>query len=221
MQRVLNPELDRMILDSLTARYKLDAKREGIHLSSLNYCLTKGYLDLRAPIEPTDTELLNFATGYGLQEVLFPCDENVYIKDEVLYRPDGSIQVNAGDVQKLIEIKSTRSGSKRYQEGDLPGTWITYMKGGCYIRGVNSYDLGVIYLAERPSAKLISETVFFDDEEIESNWKWILERRDVYKQALVDDVAPEPFTTAPEWMCKNCRYRNVCEALMLMRGRKI
>ena len=213
MKRIDNPELDRIILNALAKRYKLLEKREGIHLSSLNYCLTKGYLDLKSPIEPTDRELLNFATGYGLQEVMFPCEAKLYEQDGITYRPDGTIQVNADDVQTLIEIKSTRSGMKRYVEGDLPATWISYMKGGCYMRGVNTYDLGVIYLSERPSALIHSETVIFEDIEITDNWRWLCGRRDIYKEAIDTDTVPPPRTTAPAWLCDGCRYSLVCSGL--------
>ena len=221
MRRVLNPEFDRIILDALAERYKLLEKREGIHLSTLNYCLTKGYLDLKSPIDPTDTELLNFATGYGLQEVMFPAtDSNIFTKDEVIYRPDGILPIRIRDVEQLVEIKSTRAGVKRYQDGDLPETWVTYMAGGCMIRNTTSYNLSVIYLAERPSAKIISETVYFDAGEIEENWQWILGRRDLYKKALETETIPQPFTTAPSWMCENCRYRTVCDAIKMMSARK-
>ena len=221
MKRVLNPELDRIILDALAARYKLLEKREGLHLSTLNYCLTKGYLDLTSPIDPTDTEVLLFATGYGLQEIMFPATEDKHFeKDGIVYRPDGVLQVRTQDAEQLVEIKSTRAGVKRYQEGDLPETWITYMKGGCYIRSTKSYSLSVIYLAERPTAKIISETVYFDDDEIEENWRWIIQRRDLYKAALETDTVPLPFTTAPTWMCENCRYKTICDALLLVESRK-
>lgn len=219
MKRVPNPELDRIILDALAKRYKLLEKREGIHLSSLNYCLTKGYFDLKSPIDPTDTELLNFATGYGLQELLFPADTVVYEKDGIIYRPDGTLQVNTADVQKLIEIKSTRAGVKRYEE-KLPETWISYMLGGCMIRNTTTYDLGVIYLSERPSARILSETIIFEPEEIESNWKWLLSRRDQYKIALDTDTIPQPFTTAPSWMCDSCRYKVICDSVVMIKNRE-
>jgi hypothetical protein len=216
MKRELNPELDRIILDSLSKRYMLLEKRVGIHLSSLNYCLTKGFFDLNCPINPSDIELLNFATGYGLQELLFPVEENMlYEKEGIIYRPDGTLQVKTDDVQKLIEIKSTRSGVKRYMDGDLPATWITYMKGGCYIRNTNEYNLAVIYLSERPSARLISETITFEDQEIWDNWTWLLKRRDMYKLSISENKPVTPFTTAPSWMCDNCRYKTMCDAIVI------
>ncbi len=220
MKRVPNPELDRIILDALARRYKLLEPRGGIHLSSLNYCLTKGYLDQKSPIEPTDTELLNFATGYGLQELLFPATEKIYVKDGITYRPDGTLPVRLQDVDRLIEIKSTRSGVKRYQEGNLPETWITYMKGGCYIREVQTYDLGVIYLSERPSARILSETILFDAAEIEDNWNWLLERKAILTEAFESGTPPKPFTTAPKWLCDNCRYKVMCDAIVILEGRK-
>ena len=219
MERILNPELDRIVLAALATRYKLLEKREGIHLSSLNYCLTKSYFDQVSPIDPTDTELLNFATGYGLQEIMFPAEMKTFEKDNILYRPDGVIQVNVRDIQ-LIEIKSTRSGVKRYQEGNLPETWITYMKGGCCIRETETYNLSVIYLAERPSARIISETILFEPEEIKSNWLWILSRKEDLEKALRDKVPPQPFTTAPAWMCESCRYKVICDAVIMLQGGK-
>ena len=216
MKRTINPELDRIILDALSKRYKLTEKREGIHLSTLVYCLTKSYFDLRSPIDPTDTELLLFATGYGLQEVMFPANEQVFEKDGIIYRPDGTLPILVNGTTKLIEIKSTRSGTKRYQEGSLPETWVTYMMGGCYIMGTTIYDLGVIYLSERPHAKIISETIEFEQDELETNWSWLLTRRDMYKESLDNDTPITPFTTAKDWMCNNCRYINVCNALKVM-----
>jgi len=222
MRRELNPELDRIILDSLAEKYKLLEPREGIHLSSLNYCLTKAYLDLKAFIEPTDTELLLFATGYGLQEVMTHSSTAtpLYVKDEVTYRPDGVIPISITGIERLVEMKSTRAGVKRYQEGGLPDTWITYMMGGACIRGKDSYDLAVIYLAERPTAKIISETIYFEQEELEENWRWIISRRDLYKNALATETVPTPFTTVAKWACENCRYRMLCDSIVMMSSKQ-
>jgi hypothetical protein len=224
MKRELNPELDRIILDHLAQKYKLLEARVGVHLSTLNYCLTKGFWDLNCPINPSDTELLNFATGYGLQEVMFPAstDSNsggYFEKEGIVYRPDGMLPVRLDGLDRLVEIKSTRSGAKRYQEGQLPETWITYMKGGCYIRGVTTYDLGVIYLSERPSAKIISETISFTEDEILSNWTWIKSRYNLYKNSIDTNTPVTPFTTAPSWMCDNCRYKMTCDAIIMMKGK--
>jgi len=223
MRRELNPGLDRMILDTLDRKYRLSEKRVGLHLSSLIGCLTKAGLDQTSPIAPTDTELLLFSTGYGLQEAMFPVGESelAYEKEGIVYRPDSSILVKGQ--QQLIEVKSTRAGVKKYQEGELPESWIIYMKGGCYIRGLTSYNLSVIYVAERPTAKIISETITFDQDELDDNWAFVLNRKELYEHAIAAHTIVPPYSTAPDWMCKNCRYNFVCEAISIMdrtRGRK-
>ena len=221
MRRELNPEMDRIILDALATKYKLLVKREGIHLSSLLYCLTKSYLDLKTPLEPTDTELLLFATGYGLQDVMTPDleEEYTFVTDGITYRPDTVFPVQQGSVEKLVEMKSTRAGVKRYQTGDFPTTWLTYMMAGCHIRNTKSYELVVIYVAERPTAKIISETVYFDSIEIEENWKWVLSRRDTYVKALETETVPTPREYCDSWMCNDCRYTLPCDAIVLLGGR--
>ena len=86
--------------------------------------------------------------------------------------------------------------------------------------GKESYDLSVIYLAERPSAKIISETLYFEPDEIEDNWKLVLTRRDSYQKALDTETVPTPFTTAASWLCENCRYRTICDAIALLERRE-
>ena len=219
MKRTLNPDLDRIVLDALAEKYKLLERREGIHLSDLTYCLTKSYWDCTAPLPPTDKELLLFATGYGLQEVMTPsCGKSlVYELDEITYRPDSVFPVTIAGVESLVEMKSTRAGVKRYQDGELPETWVTYMMGGAFIRDTDTYHLAVIYLAERGSAAIISETITFEREELEYNWKWLLERKDIYKKALRTEIAPDPFIyNVAKWLCTNCRYRTVCDAVTIM-----
>jgi len=219
MKRGLNPELDRKILDALAEKYHLMEKREGIHLSTLIGCLTRSYLDLKSPVELTDTELLLFSTGYGLQDVMTPKDaETPLIEcDGVVYRPDLEFTLELDGVAQLVEMKSTRAGVKRYQEGDLPESWIIYMKAGCYIRKVNFYNLVVIYVAERPAAKIVSETLYFDEDEILDNWTYILSRRDIYKNAVDTDTIIMPEET---WQCTNCRYNMQCKSITILESRK-
>ncbi len=222
MNRTLNPEMDRFVLDALAEKYNLTTMRTGTHLSSLNYCLTKGYLERMSPLPPTDTELLLFATGYGLEAMLThsTAETPVYEVEGITCRPDNVLQCPISE-SKLVEIKSTRSGVKRYQEGSLPDTWITYTKGVCHMLGENKYNLTVIYVAERPSARIISETLTYDNDEIEDNWNWLLERRDIYEYALQNEQCPEPFTTCEMWQCNYCKYKTICDAIVMLEGKKL
>lgn len=207
------------MLDGLADKYKLREKREGIHLSTLVYCLTRSFFDQQAPVEPTDNEIMLWALGYGLQEVLTPKQATtpIFELEGIVYRPDMVFEVGA----YLVELKTTRSGIKRYAEGNYPETWIEYIKGGCYIRSVLSYDLSVLYIAERPIPKFKSETLIFEPEELEANWQDLSSRKDIYSTALASDNPPAPFTTCKEWECKNCRYRLQCEAIAMLVGKEV
>ena len=144
MQRVENPTLTRKIINHLAKLYNIRERREGIHLSTLVYCRTRGFLDQKQTIEPTDEEVMLFALGFGLQDVLTPEDATtpVFEKDGITYSPDMVFSVN-GD--KLVEIKTTRMSEKTLL-GSLPETWLEYIKGGCFIRDVNTYDLAILLM---------------------------------------------------------------------------
>lgn len=214
MNRVPNPSLDRAILIHLTDKYKLNQKREGIHLSTLIYCLTRSFLDQsNMEVAPTDEEVMLFALGIGIQSELTPSSASapMYQFEGIYYSPDMVFSLN-GDT---VELKTTRSGAKRYVEGNYPETWIEYIKGGCYILNKTEYNLSVLYLAERPVPKLISETLVFEREELEANWSYMIKRKEIYSEALKTNIVPTPYMYCKEWECKNCRHSTICSALSI------
>lgn len=149
MIRTANPNMDNRILEYLSTKYKLSEKREGIHLSSLVYCLTRGTLDLFKQIEPTKEELLLWTLGYGLQEVLTPPDATAPVIEHhiagydlpLIYRPDMELKIG----NLTVEVKTTRQSLKKAKVA-LPETWLKYIMGGCVIRGINSYELSGLYM---------------------------------------------------------------------------
>ena len=221
MQRLENPTLTRKIINHLAKLYNIRERREGIHLSTLVYCRTRGFLDQKQTIEPTDEEVMLFALGFGLQDVLTPEDATtpVFEKDGITYSPDMVFSVN-GD--KLVEIKTTRMSEKTLLES-LPETWLEYIKGGCFIRDVNTYDLAILLMLGNyhpPFPMLKSETLIFDDDELFDNWSEILKRKAVYDKALTTGKPPTPFQHCNEWECKNCRYKLVCGVLAEVQARE-
>lgn len=154
-----NPELSRIILTHLSDLYKIRQKREGIHLSTLIYCLSRSYFDNQSitPIVPTDEEVMLFALGWGLQDVLTPKDTSspVLEKDGIKYSPDFIFQL----ADWRVELKTTRMSAKKGDNRDFPETWIEYMKGGLYITQKNTYELSVLYLMGHyclyPSTKVL------------------------------------------------------------------
>lgn len=234
MQKIENPEMSRLILNHLSDLYKIKEKREGIHLSTLVYCLTRSFFDQLAPVEPTDEEVMLFSLGFALQDVLTPSKAvtPVYEKDGITFSPDFVLELEAGKPQpflakggtltplKYVELKTTRMSSSKE---DLPETWIEYIQGGCYMRGVNEYELAVLYMMGNwhpPFPEIKSYKLIFDDEELQSNWKRLLDRKDVYEEAIRTTQPPHPFCHNKEWECKNCRYILQCQAIQMVNIKK-
>jgi len=221
MERIENPELDRLALDHLANLYKIKDKREGIHLSTLVYCLTRSFFDQLAPVEPTDEEVMLFALGYGLQDVLTPTGAGklVCIKDGITYSPDFLLKLNGS----LGEIKTTRMSSKTLED-HLPETWIEYIMGGCYIREETSYNLMVLLMMGNyhpPFPKIHSETLVFEEQELQANWDYLLGRKEVYEEALSSNQPPQPFQWCKDWECKFCKYRLQCQAMEMVAKKEV
>jgi hypothetical protein len=222
MIKTENPELSRLILNHLSDKYKLKQPREGIHLSTLVYCLTRSFLDSKSSIEPTDEELMLFALGYGLQDVLTPPDATTptFEQDSIVYRPDMLLCLPGNVGLQLIEIKTTRMSSKK---PDLPETWLEYIMGGCHIRQTNSYDLVILYLMGNyapPFPQIHSYRLEFGQKELNENWRYLTTRKEVYQSHLADDIPPTPRIWCKVWECKNCRYNLQCDAITLLSKHK-
>ncbi len=213
MRREYNPELDNVILEHLTEKYKLAYHRSetDCHLSTYNGCLTKAFWEARAPVDPTPKECMFFAVGLGLQDLLTPdsAETPLFEKDGITFRPDYMMKLYKDEYH---ELKTTRLGEKRIMEA-LPKSWIKYMEGGCWIRGLKHYHLTALLLIP---ARLWSETIYFDEIELEDNWQEVLERKAIVDAAFTDNIPPVPFDyNLGEWECKECRYRTLCDAVAM------
>jgi len=223
MERIPNPEMDRLILDHLADLYSIKRKREGIHLSTLIYCLTRSFFDQLAPVEPTDMEVMLFSLGYGLQDVLTPKEAvtPVYEKDGITFSPD--FQLNLVGQKKVtmsemvtVELKTTRMSSNKEE---FPETWLEYIMGGCYIRGINEYELSILHMLGNyrpPFPEIKSYKLIFEDEELRDNWDYLLSRKAIYEEALRTKKPPVPFTYCKDWECARCRYKLQCEAIQMV-----
>lgn len=241
MKRTDNPELKRIILDHLAEQYKIKEIREPNHLSSYVYCRTKGFFDQKQAIEPTDEEVMLFAIGYGLQDVLTPKDATAEVHEfeGIIYRPDMTMKVSTiaypeqvpqpsieanlpiatyVEVERLQELKTTRRSAKNhYLDEKLSETWLAYMMGGCKIRGTDQYDLIVLYMMGNyapPFPQVYADTFYFTDEEIGSNWVVIQSNKLVLDMALARGIPPTPFKNCYDWECQYCRYKLLCETLV-------
>jgi hypothetical protein len=209
-----NLQLDKLIITHLADKYKIREKREGRHLSTLVYCLTRGFLDNSIPPEPTDEEVMLFALGYGLQEVITPSQATTptYSKDGITYRPDMLLDIpNFG----LVEVKTTRKSMKN---PEINESWLAYIKGGCYIRDTNSYDLSVLYMMGNyspPFPKIKSCRLTFTQDELQSNWDYLVQRNDILNKCIEVKLPPEPCKFCYEWECSYCRHKTICQATVI------
>ena len=203
--------MEQYALTHLSDLYNIRQQRQGIHLSTVIYCLTRAYFDFTQYIQPTEEEVMLFALGYGLQDVLTPqeAEAPVFEKDGITYSPDFMLKMD----DTYFEIKTTRMSMDK---GYLPDTWIEYIMGGCYIRDITEYELVVLYMMgnwKPPFPKIYAETLKFDQEEILENWYNIIGRRDVLLHDLDAKRPPTPTLWCKEWECKYCRYKIVCDAI--------
>lgn len=223
MQKLENPELSRLILDHLADLYKIKDRREGIHLSTLVYCLTRSFFDQLAPVEPTDQEVMLFSLGYGLQDVLTPKEATtpVYEKDGITFSPDFVLNLVAPKKVAMsemayVELKTTRMSSGKE---DFPETWLEYIMGGCYIQGISEYELSVLHMLgnyKPPFPEIKSYKLIFEDTELMANWGYLVKRRDVYVEAIESNRPPAPYAYCKDWECKMCRYKLQCQALEMV-----
>lgn len=219
MRRIENPELKRRILNHLADLYKIKEVREPNHLSSYVYCRTRGFLDQKQATEPTDQEVMLFAIGYGLQDVLTPkeAEAPIYEKDGIIYRPDMSFKPAPAEVEQLAELKTTRKSAKyHFMDEHIPETWLAYMKGGCFMRDTDRYDLIVLYMMGNyspPFPEIYADTFVFEYKELVENWDYIKANKLVADKALATNTPPVPFQHCHNWECKYCRYQLVCKTV--------
>ena len=224
MQRIENPELKRKILNHLAQQYNIKETREPNHLSSYVYCLTKGYMEQATATMPTDDEVMMFALGYGLQDVLTPRDATapVYESEGIIYRPDMSFSIGQAEIERLTEIKTTRKSAKyHFMDEHIPETWLVYMKGGCFLRGTDKYDLIVLYMMgdyAPPFPQMYCDTFEFTDDEIMDNWSYLRERKEIADFSLANNKIPVPFTHNYDWECKYCRFYLTCQTISAVTG---
>jgi hypothetical protein len=196
-----DPSLRQDILNILIEEYSLMEPRSGIHSSDLIYCLTRSYHSKVDYIPPTEAESLTFSIGLGLERVIIqhtatrvePIEiEGVWLSPDFLLQNIHS------------ELKTTRWGENH----DLPSTWLQQVMNYCYATDHLVYNLVVLHIIP---AKLRGWRLFFTQEEIEENWGYMLQRKEVLEQALNDQVPPREFTYNEDWECANCRYRLRCD----------
>lgn len=180
------------------------------HLTELLYCLTRSYFDRTDPLEVTKKELLYFAVGFGLEAVLLRSEGD---KDIESVEMDGIwLTLDYVDLQGVgVDLKSTRMWTTEsgVPKNGWPETWLKQFMAYARVLGQTDYKVAVAYIGQ---PDLVGGVFRFSKEQVEENWQWVLERKEVYEDFIFKGEAPTPYEYNQSWECKNCKYALRCSA---------
>ena len=94
-------------------------------------------------------------------------------------------------------------------EKDPKTGWLKQVMGYAKTQGLTRVDFAILHLIQ---PELLCWTVDFEQWEIDENWKWLQDRKEIWDQAVTSGEAPKPFTYNELWECKGCSYKLVCDA---------
>lgn len=212
MIQTQNKQIEREILDALTLKYITSRSRDTIHVSHLIYCLTKGYYELTDPLPPTDNEVMLFAIGFGLENILLREESHVETGevDGIKYSPD-FVPLSAGKA----ELKTTRQATGK----PFPETWLEQIMAYSYAEKLLEYDLVVLHITgnyKPPFPQIVGYRLTFEQVELDANWANLLKRKMVLTVALETKTPPparvwcKVDNKGVYWECKFCRYAIRC-----------
>lgn len=198
------------VLDRMLGRYdkrKRWAKGEDPHLTELIYCLTRAYWQSRDKgnkISFTKKIRLMFAIGVALEDVMLrPVGDAVPGTFEgVQFEMDAVTKV--GD---LVEFKSTRMGVKRLTE-DFPINYYRQLLGYMKFHGVLKAKFVVMFIIP---PELVTWEAEVTQEELDRNWNWLVDRRDLRNRFVESGEIPQPFTFNEGYECKGCAFKLLCD----------
>ena len=251
-----NPELADSYLENIKSYLrgerelpasKLNTRPQGIHQSNLNdhSCIQKGYFsNVIGQKDMTDTDALNFIAGRLFERgVAFVGELDPVLQDDIWVTPDDETPGFG-----LTEIKYTVTTSLQEVKDEQP-QWVCQMKNQAYAFGVNHINLLIYYaMGNAPSSffwnksrpkevpyrgkELQAWTYEFTDEEIEDNWRAVVERKDILVEAIENETPINKHIVLLElpwnwkyerknkvvirkwkdyWQCKLCAYSVNCE----------
>lgn len=211
-----NPAAVRETLELLRGEYH-DGARSGTGLTTLLYCLTKAWKDKHEAVELTDKELGLFSVGFGLERVLIK-SRMVNLQwelDGVTMHPD-LLQLTG----VLADLKSTRAGPKPPTLDGYGGMWIRQFMGYCKAEIEQKRERGELVEFPYPfdvityhliQAEIKAWRYWFDWDEIERNWQYVMFRKGVHEMHDMLEYPPAPFQFNEDWECNTCRYKLGCE----------
>ncbi len=208
-----NPQLGDRLLALIAEDMKLDKPLP--HVTELIYCLTRSYHDRFDYIPLSPKEIVLFSIGVELgsgmlrkhrQEVSGVLDGIHYSID--FMDPEGGSPEAATMGGRLGELKSTRMSLKKLPV-DFPVTWMKQLLSYMKCQGSTQAIYSVVYV--QPAVFKTWE-VTATQQEVDDNWTWLVERKELYMDFIGKGEVPTPFTYNESWECKFCRYKLICDS---------
>ncbi len=219
-----DPEFRQHLLEKIAQReFK---ERVGIHCSDLLYCINKQALRRKTNLPVPNHTLLLFSLGWASQRWLTGKDE-----DEPARELDGiTVTLDAVDTKgRPWELKASYQSSSRDILENL--SWIRQIMAQCKVSGKTEAFLSRFEImgdwasvfpkgatpaekkANKEAAKkptLSAYKLVFTQDEIDRNWEWLKQRRDLFAEVLRTGVLlPKAQAIPPtqEWECSDCPFR--------------
>lgn len=200
--------LEEVILDEMIEANS-DTTRKHPSVTDLMYCLTKAYYQQAGAVHSRKTKMY-FALGLGLEANLLS-DRRIEVAtgefEGINYHIDS---LDKGD---LVELKTTRLAPTKFPEG-TPIKWLQQIMAYCKTQGRTKAKLVVLHIIQ---AEIIAWDLEFDQREIDKNWAWLQERKQVWYQSEESGDAPTEFAYNEDWECKDCVYKVICDSREMLR----
>lgn len=219
MEIVEDLEFRRELLNRIEKREF--SERTGVHSSDLIYCLNKTALRKLKPLPSSDEEILLFSIGWSTQRWLTEQDEEEEFEvDGIKVTPDAQTARGCP-----WELKATyQSSTKDLTENTH---WLRQIMSQCKVTGTTSAKLTRFELMgdwkwvfgkgqEKENSKrptLHAYHIEFTKQEIENNWRWMLQRKALYEGILSSGkLLPKALAlpSGQEYECKFCPYKKEC-----------
>ena len=173
-------------------------------VSSLIYCLTKGYYDDVYGASPDRKTKLYFTLGLGLERNLLVSRKHTATEgnyEGIFFHTDAINNSN------LLEMKTTRM--KPGDEPSLTDNWKHQILGYLKCIGATTADFVTLHLIQ---PEIRAWTLEFTQEEVDENWQYLLYRKSMWEHFRKIEEPPTAFTYNQEYECTNCNWKLLCDA---------
>ena len=197
-------------------------KREGIHMSDLNYCLRKAYWRKTEDVVVDKATILNWGNGLAWQWLLLGTAETPELElDGIKLSPDSVLGIEVKETSKYPSSKAEPIEEERVLGNT---SWLRQTMAYCYARNVptvqieKEYEWDLLVAHDMGFNKDIRYwKLYFMGKELIDNWYWMRERWTLLTEALDNARLPD-VKYSEGWEHKLCPFFERCKVELEERG---